>query len=843
MAQNKGKVDAIHDLLPKYLNSRTNTNWAALVGAIGSADQDTADLITEVRKQFFVKTAYRPYLDRLAANNQISRPRFVGMDDPSFRQYIPILSYQPKQVKLIIDQLLDIFFFKESTTAFITSQNPEPFALQDGWEFEYSIDGVNNELITFSNSDFTNITAATANEMVATINRQAKYSYATAEYDSITKNTYIRLFTNTIGSKGSILITGGRANVTFRFNGFIDSAGNGSNTAWTATKVGDEMSLQYLSGASPGINQLQEGDIVIINVAGNVGSFPIKSVDLANQKITYINLFGTPGTITQTSDLDIKFLRPSKFAAYLNAKRAMTWETKPGEITVEMPTSPPVVKRSLIGSAHVGGTFSQMASRDSDTTMTLVDASNFPDSGSFFLQQVHKISSHYITPSENTIVDTFQNSSLISTLNKYTYTSRTVLTTTGDTTIDQAQILNVASVVGLLPGQQVSMAGVPGYAKIVSVVGNTVNIDRVATVTAVGVAVSFLGNQLTGVSPNLPVLASTNEFTNSSVTRTSNEVTVNTVLPHNFNVGDPVIVSGSSGILTHTTTGNRVSGSNLITFVADVSIIAPGMLISAPGFPFGTKVLSVSGNTVAADQSATSTGSGATFDFEEDLNGGSIITSTTTSSFTYLKIGTDGTAAISGMSRVERPGMAPSGSRVILTDAIPNSISRITGPYMWDLSAPFVLSSDRGTTAQTIQAGKIIKLLNLNTNTIPTEGGHIIFDYGLTTQEGPVRYLYKPSANTITLDPSYTFKYGHSIGSSVVLIGTSGPHRMSTFGNEYPAYITDPSQARLILESLITSVKSAGIFVNFLVRYPDQLYGILDVYNQQGLPEAGHPFP
>ena len=97
MANQKGKIDQIHDLLPSHLHSKTNTNWKALVDALGEQDQSTADLVTEVRKQFFVKTASRPYLDRLAANNKIARPRLVGMDDPSFREYIPVLSYQPKQ--------------------------------------------------------------------------------------------------------------------------------------------------------------------------------------------------------------------------------------------------------------------------------------------------------------------------------------------------------------------------------------------------------------------------------------------------------------------------------------------------------------------------------------------------------------------------------------------------------------------------------------------------------------------------------------------------------------------------------------------------------------------------
>jgi len=152
MADNKNKTDRLHDQMPRFYKTRTNPNWSALVSALGESDDNLAELIEEVSKQFFVKTAERPYLDRLGANFQVSRPKFVGMDDPTFRTYIPVLAYQPKQVKLVLDLLLDIFFFKESTTAFTQSESSQPFNLSDGWELEYTIDGDKLEDITFNTS-------------------------------------------------------------------------------------------------------------------------------------------------------------------------------------------------------------------------------------------------------------------------------------------------------------------------------------------------------------------------------------------------------------------------------------------------------------------------------------------------------------------------------------------------------------------------------------------------------------------------------------------------------------------------------------------------------------------
>jgi len=832
---NKSKIDRIHELLPKHFNSNstTNPNWKALVAAIGEVDQNTADLVTEVRKQFFVKTAARPYLDRLAGNNKISRPRLVGMDDTSFRDYIPVLSYQPKQVKLIVDQLLDIFFFKESTTAFITTQMAAPYALANGWELELSVDENTTERVVFTTSDFTNIAAAGADEVIAAINRQTKNCFATSYYDSITKNTYIKMFTKTIGSKGSLRVLGGRANIPLRWNGFINAAGNGANTQWLVTKIGNLTTFQYILGDSPGIDKLAIGDIIIINLLNNKGSFVITNIDISANTISFINLFATPGTYTQTSVTDVKFLSPQKYVAYTSARRAMTWETAPGEITVEMPTSPPVVKRSLAGSWHLNGVFSLMSNRDTNTSLSVVNATGFPETGSFWLEQKNEIKSRWISQSENTPVSTTTTTRLQYENKKFEYASRVALATTGDTTIGSLQITNLASTVGIFPGQDIIMPGIVAYAQVLSVVGPIVNISVAATATAVGQPVKFLGNTLTGITPNLPILADFNEFALSSVVRAANTVTVTTTTNHNYVVGDYAIISGCSGVDVATTTGNIVLNSNTLSGLASISGIAPGMLIRMVGVPVGTSVVSVAGFTVIMSTQATATTIGGVVIFSEDLNvAGKILTTSMGNTFTFQLLGTNGAAVTPGSVRMEKVGLANTGSKVIITDAVVREVSRTTGAYIWDLTAAFVLSSNTASITEEIKAGKIVRLLGLTDNTIESgeNGGFVILDYGLNTQEGPVRYLYKPTPNTIAIDPSYVFQKRHLSGGSIVSIRHKGPHIMSAHGAEYPLYITNPSEARFILQNLIRSVKSAGIFVNFLVRYPEQLYATLDVY-------------
>lgn len=698
MAKNINKTDSLHRQFPEHFNTRKNANWKALIEAIGEEDQFIADLAEAVRQQFFVKTANRPYLDRLGSNIKVDRPRFVGMDDPTYRRYIPILAYQPKQVKLIVDTLLDIFFFKESTTAYIESEAAEPFNLEDGWQLEYTVDGIKTERIQFNADDFTDISNATAEEIVSAINRQANESFAIVFNNSVTKEKTVRLFTNTIGSKGSVEIVGGRANIELQFDGFIENAGNGNDTEWTITKVGDTVTFEHTGGNAPGIQFLTGGDIVIIDIAGNEGSFVIESVNIANNTFTFTNLFATAGVFTQTSDRQVKFIRPFKSVVYTRSRRAVTWETSPGEITVEMPTSPPVVRRSLKGSAHINGENSLVLSRVSDTELQLEDASEWPNSGVFWLQVRNNIVTKIDTPSETTVTDFETDSRIQGFDQKYTYTSKS-------------------------------------------------------------------GNNLVGISPALPELAAQNEVSvDTAVRNVSNIMTVTVLSPHDFKVGDYVILSDLTSM-----TVDDLNGAFEVTEVVSDTIFKV--------FSFG----------VSASYSG-------------------------------------------GTARIERLGMANSGSLAILRTAQESADTDIIGPYIWDEEAAFVLSSKTGQIGEEIKAGQIKKTLQLGSNTIPAEAGEVIFDFGTENQEGPVRYLFKPSDGTIAMDPAYIFQKDHASGSGITMINRRGPHTLSGNGAEYAPYITDTAVAREILQELILEAKSVGIFVDFLIRYPEQLYATLDVY-------------
>jgi hypothetical protein len=751
---NKTRSDRIFELLPKLLGAKTDENWSGLVSAIGSEDDRLAQLIEDVRNQFFVKTASRPYLDRLAANSGVTRPKFVGMGDATFQSFVPVLSYQPKQVKQIIDRLLDLFFLKEATTAFLSSAAYSPFVLEDGWDLQLQVDNINLETITFRAADFSSIGAATADEVVAAYNRQANYTFATNFFDSNTRQNYVRIFTNTLGTQGALQIVSGLANIGLQLNGFMPTLGGSSNTQWNVTKVGDAVTFTYTGGGLPGIDQLQEGDLFLCDLPGNKGSFPITSVNIQSASFQFSNLLATAGSVTQTSSSQTKFLRPEKFTAYKTVRRALTWETGSG-ITVEMPATPTIVQRDIKGGFHINGMVSAINAVNSSTSLTLASVAGFPAVGSFVIEPASAI-----TDAQTSDVHT-SNGRLISQLTRYSYTS-------------------------------------------------------------------ISGTTLQGITPDLPATASLHQVTVSSLSKTGGVVTC--TASNDFRIGENVIIRGSTGISVISTTATTTSGSPILTSAADLTGVAPGQLITGTGIPANTEVSSLlSSSSVLMSQNATATSPGNAVTFSENTNGSFSILSASSTVFTYGQLGQNGTATGTITASVERADLAPSTSRVISTTA--SVATGILGPYVWDPKASFVLSADTITSSTAIQAGKTAKLLTLTSaNSLPETGGMIVLDYGQNHQEGPIRYLYKAN-NILALDPSYVFQFNHDAGYSVTGVSHRGPHQMSGTGAEYAPYITNPAQAREILQELITSVASAGIFIDFLIRYPTQLYGTLSVYD------------
>lgn len=157
------------------------------------------------------------------------------------------------------------------------------------------------------------------------------------------------------------------------------------------------------------------------------------------------------------------------------------------------------------------------------------------------------------------------------------------------------------------------------------------------------------------------------------------------------------------------------------------------------------------------------------------------------------------------------------------------------GNYLFNPKSGFSIGSVEGTLNQTLNSGEIYSVIQLTGSSLdfPDEMGFVVFNYGKSGQEGPVRYLGRPSANTLLLDSSYIFKKKHVAGSSVTLLRSTRPYQPKGDGLDYPTYLTGTTQGRIEAERLVKAIAAAGIFLNIIIVYPEGpgLNNIEEVYS------------
>lgn len=108
--------------------------------------------------------------------------------------------------------------------------------------------------------------------------------------------------------------------------------------------------------------------------------------------------------------------------------------------------------------------------------------------------------------------------------------------------------------------------------------------------------------------------------------------------------------------------------------------------------------------------------------------------------------------------------------------------------------------------------------------------GSVMFGYGTSLQEGPVKYRGIPNANTILLDPGYVFKNDHAVGTTMNAVLQSKPYVPRVDGTDLAIYLTSPSSAREIVQGILESLAAAGIVVTFKVLAPNYVYLIDNPY-------------
>lgn len=156
------------------------------------------------------------------------------------------------------------------------------------------------------------------------------------------------------------------------------------------------------------------------------------------------------------------------------------------------------------------------------------------------------------------------------------------------------------------------------------------------------------------------------------------------------------------------------------------------------------------------------------------------------------------------------------------------------------------ITGQKCTLQSPITKGQVYTSILVDDNSLfKNPSGQVLFDFGisdLTTgkelQEGPVKYRGIPNSSTILLDPSYTFKHDHDIGTEINVISKNEPYVPLKTGKDYAIYLTSPSGAREIVENILQTLKAAGVTLTFVVLAPKYKYIIDNPYLPEQEPEV-----
>lgn len=365
----------LRSYLNPYLKGKTTD---AVLNALATSSAYLVNSIQAVNDSLYVVTAQGNYLDLVLSNYGITRDPTIGLSDDVFRT-IGIQVKNRKQVRDLINNILDAVFGDQFVKATSNAQTFEPYALQDGDTLIVNFDGATTSTITFRTSQFTSIGAATAQEVANAIS--VGLSNLGASGSSISNNdgngNYVQLLSSTIGASSSITVLGGRAQNVLQFPSIVPTVGNFS-TQWTiSTQAGGILRYTWTGGADPDLGVLQPGEYVNIFGGGftssdNEGAFTIVRAQGGAAGIAFfeiVNPTGSPGIVVQGTNTAVMFYTPVRETLLNKAYYAAVYNTEKNILQVFMPATTQVIKRLRIGSMHLHGTSPPDSGPSTPTTL------------------------------------------------------------------------------------------------------------------------------------------------------------------------------------------------------------------------------------------------------------------------------------------------------------------------------------------------------------------------------------------------------------------------------------------------------------------------------------------
>ncbi len=323
--------------LPSLYKPETNTILGGILKAWAQEDDTITVEIQNTKQQLFTETAEGRYLDFLGNNVGVPRDPDLGMGDEDFRKLIPVLSFFPKQVRKTIIALLDVFWGPSFTRPNLNSGNIETFNFGPATALTGTLEFINGDKIVKGTG-----TQFLSEVQVGDYIKPALASGTTYQkVIAIHSDTEVELSLEwasaiAIGVTGAVGVTRelsyiadnkGERTIRFKPYAFEDL------TAVTVDELvafinSDVEHSQYIT-ASEYFDPVAGNKLNLrTNTAGLLGSIQI-----------------TGGDANDPTRLNFVLDKQTEV-------RASVFEINPNEIVVKIPSSVPVLRRSLKGAVH-----------------------------------------------------------------------------------------------------------------------------------------------------------------------------------------------------------------------------------------------------------------------------------------------------------------------------------------------------------------------------------------------------------------------------------------------------------------------------------------------------------
>lgn len=380
----------LSDKFPARYKVKATTYLRALLYAIAEGDGYIDGQVDAVSDNSLVVTASGKYLDRLGSLYGASRGRATGVQDDDFRKIIPVIGSNPKQIITTLQKVIDYIYGPYASHANTSCSAPAPYDISNGSRLKVRCDDQEID-IYFKSSDAVNISQATAQEVATAISERSQGRIIGSVVTNVrTGEQFVNIRTSTIGSQGFIQVLGGDAQSALRFPEIRPT--RREIATWNVKRYlgTDEMEYEFVSGISPAMRTagVRIGDYLTIGQESgfnerNYGTFKVSFV--TEDSFRVVNPNGVAeNSITQQDVEDFTFYRPDLGNILLSARPATIIHTAQRELTVILPVTSPIVKRTLRGSHHFHCGISNVVAA-TETTATLASPSGFQGSTSAIL--------------------------------------------------------------------------------------------------------------------------------------------------------------------------------------------------------------------------------------------------------------------------------------------------------------------------------------------------------------------------------------------------------------------------------------------------------------------------